>query len=164
MGGKAAELYEEDFYAWTQDQAAVLRAKFRGHNRLDVENLAEEVEGLGRAELNAVESYVEQIIAHLLKLDFSGLSEPRDHWRREIEAFRMSLRRRITPSIRRRIEDSLPELYRNAVWLAARRLGQTEPDFAERPPEVCPYSLGMIEGSEPPRFPDLAGHGGVGGP
>jgi hypothetical protein len=158
---KAAELYEKDFFAWTQKQAAVLRSKFRGDNRLDVEHLAEEVEGLGRAELNAVESYIEQIIAHLLKLDFSGLSEPRDHWRREIEAFRMSLRRRITPSIRRRIEDSLPELYGNAVWLAGRRLAQTEPDFAERPPKVCPYSLGMIEGSEPPRFPDLADHSDI---
>jgi hypothetical protein len=44
MATKAAELYDEDFYAWTQQQAKALRTHFKGDNRLDVEHLAEEVE------------------------------------------------------------------------------------------------------------------------
>ena len=48
MATKPAQLYDIDFYAWTQEQAAALREHFRGDNRLDVEHLAEEVEDLGR--------------------------------------------------------------------------------------------------------------------
>jgi Domain of unknown function DUF29 len=48
----AADLYEQDFYAWTQQQAEALRTHFAGYNRLDVEHLAEEVEGLGKSELH----------------------------------------------------------------------------------------------------------------
>ena len=75
MATKAAELYDEDFYAWTQQQAQALRTHFKGDNRLDVEHLAEEVEDLGKSELHAVESFIEHIIAHLLKLDYSGQVE-----------------------------------------------------------------------------------------
>ena len=81
MATKPAELYDEDFYAWTQQQAEALRTHFQGDNRLDVEHLAEEVEDLGKSQLQAVESYVQQIIAHLLKLDYSGFELPRRHWR-----------------------------------------------------------------------------------
>ena len=58
MATKPAELYDEDFYAWTQAQAKALRTHFRGDNRLDVEHLAEEIEDLGSSELQAVESFV----------------------------------------------------------------------------------------------------------
>jgi hypothetical protein len=81
----ASKLYDEDFYAWTQEQAAALRA-LRGDNRLDIEHLAEEIEDLGKSDLYAVESYVQQIMAHLLKLDYSGFDLSRRHWRAEIVA------------------------------------------------------------------------------
>ncbi len=113
MATKAADLYDEDFYAWTQQQAEVLRTHFQGDNRLDVEHLAEEVEDLGKSELHAVESYVENIIAHLLKLDYSGRLECRG-----ITGEPRSLRsgaasqRKITPRIRQQVEAELEELYR----------------------------------------------------
>ena len=97
MASKAAHLYDEDFYAWTQQQAEALRTHFKGDNRIDVEHLAEEVEDLGKSELHAVESYIEQIIAHLLKLDYSSQAAPRPHWRAEVVNFRHSAARRITP-------------------------------------------------------------------
>ena len=93
MATKPAELYDEDFYAWTQQQAQALRTHFQGDNRLDVEHLAEEVEDLGKSELQAVESFVEQIIAHLLEARLFGLGRvPRPHWRAEIVNFRQSMR------------------------------------------------------------------------
>jgi hypothetical protein len=101
MATKQAELYDEDFYAWTQAQAKALRTHFRGDNRLDVEHLAEEVEDLGSSELQAIESFVEQIIAQLLKLDYSGQDAPRPHWRAEVLNFRRSAGRKISPTIRR---------------------------------------------------------------
>ena len=101
---KAAELYDEDFYAWTEQQAKALRTHFEGDNRIDAEHLAEEVEDLGKSELHAVESYIENVIEHLLKLDYSGWTEARAHWRAEVDAFRGSIERKITPRIRRQVE------------------------------------------------------------
>lgn len=58
-------LYETDFYAWTQQQAAYLRqGKFE---LLDLENLSEEIESLGRQEKRELRSHLEVLLAHLLK-------------------------------------------------------------------------------------------------
>jgi Domain of unknown function DUF29 len=144
MPSEAAELYDEDFYAWTQQQAKALRTHFKGDNRIDVEHLAEEVEDLGRSELHAVESFVEQIIAHLLKLDYSGQAAPRPHWRAEILNFRQNVARKITPSIRRAVEHKLDELYRGGRQIAAAGTLAHEPDLIRRLPEGCPYDWDSI--------------------
>ena len=148
MATQPAELYDQDFYAWTQQQAETLRTHFQGDNRLDVEHLAEEVEGLGASELHAVESYVENIMNHLLKLDHSGLDWPRNHWRREILAFRKSLRRRLTPSLKRKVSESLDELYINARETAASDLLESEPGIRRRLPTTNPYDWQAIEHHE----------------
>ncbi len=62
-------LYDEDFYAWTQEQAELLRRGPAGANRLDAELVAEEIEDLGRSELHAAQSLCEHVIEHLLKLE-----------------------------------------------------------------------------------------------
>ncbi len=144
MATKAAELYDEDFYAWTQEQARVLRTHFQGDNRLDVEHLAEEVEDLGTSELHAIESFVENVIEHLLKLDYSGWVGGRNHWRAEVDAFRASIERRITPLIRQQVETELDALYERARRAAGRSLHQREPDFVRRLPKRCPYDWDTI--------------------
>lgn len=75
------DLYERDFFAWTQDQAARLRAL--RPNGLDVENLAEEVETLGRSERRAVVSLMRRIVHHLLKLEMLAWGSAREHWQRK---------------------------------------------------------------------------------
>jgi len=143
MATKAADLYDEDFYAWTQQQAEALRTHFKGDNRLDVEHLAEEVEDLGKSDLQAVESYVQQIMSHLLKLDYSGFDLPRQHWRSEVVAFRASMERMMSPSIARKVKQALPELYGGARSVAAASL-DAEPDLGRRLPKTCPYDWGAI--------------------
>jgi Domain of unknown function DUF29 len=144
MATKAADLYEQDFYAWTQQQADALRTHFKGDDRLDVEHLAEEVEDLGTSELHAIESFVVQIIAHLLKLDYSSHAAPRPHWRAEILNFRQSIVRKITPSIRRAVERELEELYRSGRQVAAAGALVHEPDLIRRLPKRCPYDWDTI--------------------
>lgn len=75
---KPTALYEEDFYAWTKNQAAALRrlAAQRWNGPLDLANLAEEVEDLGKTERNAVRSRLRRIIEHGLKLEHSPAPEP----------------------------------------------------------------------------------------
>jgi hypothetical protein len=144
MATKAAELYDQDFYAWTQQQAEALRTHFQGDNRLDVEHLAEEVEDLGKSDLHAVESFIEQIIAHLLKLDYSGQDSSRAHWRAEVLNFRKSAHRKMTPSMRRRIQRKLDVLYRNGRQTAAAGTLVHEPDLLRRLPRTCPYDWDTI--------------------
>lgn len=144
MATKVEALYDEDFYAWTQQQAAALRAHFRGDNRLDVEHLAEEVEDLGKSELQAVESFVEQIIAHLLKLDYSGQGDPRAHWRAEVVNFRRNVDRKISPAIRRSVEGNIEERYERGRELAAIGAAIHEPDMIRRLPKACPYGWDAI--------------------
>jgi hypothetical protein len=61
-------LYQSDYYAWTRQQAAELRklAAARANTTLDLENLAEEVDSLGRSDLATVRSQLRRIIEHLL--------------------------------------------------------------------------------------------------
>jgi hypothetical protein len=144
MATKLRELYDVDFYAWTQQQAEVLRTHFKGDNRLDVEHLAEEIEDLGGSELQAVESFVEQIIAHLLKLDYSAQTDPRAHWRAEVLNFRRSVERKISPTIRRKVEADLEGSYRRAREIAALGAMVHEPDLIRRLPRTCPYDWDAV--------------------
>jgi hypothetical protein len=144
----ASKLYDEDFYAWTQEQAAALRA-LRGDNRLDVEHLAEEIEDLGKSDLQAVESFVEQIIADLLKVDYSGQDNPRQHWRAEVLNFRNSVvpqDHAVDPAEDRgQPRQAVPDkLYLNGRQTAALGALVHEPDLIRRLPKGCPYDWDAI--------------------
>src|ERR1700716_491843 len=69
--------YEEDFYAWTQYQAKVLRTLRTRDNRFDREHVAEEIEDWSKSERDAVESEITSVIEHLLKLAHSPAERPR---------------------------------------------------------------------------------------
>jgi Domain of unknown function DUF29 len=141
MATKPAELYDQDFYAWTQEQAAALRAQFWSDNRLDAEHLAEEIEDLGKSDLYAVESFIEQIIAHLLKLDYPVQDDPRAHWRAEILNFRRNAERRISPTIRCKVEADLEERYARAR-ARSRRGHRARAGFDPRPAQDLSLRLG----------------------
>ncbi|BAC91519.1 DUF29 domain-containing protein, partial [Gloeobacter violaceus] len=85
--------YRSDFHAWTVEQAAALKA--RQWDRLDIENLAEEIEALGRAERRELESRLAVLIAHLLKWQFQ--SERRSNsWQATIDEQRDQIARLLT--------------------------------------------------------------------
>lgn len=153
---KAAALYERDFYLWTRDQAAAIRdGRWRD---LDVPNLAEEVEDLGRAQRNAVRSRARIAIEHLLKLQFSPAKEPRHGWRRTVRTQRQGMRDRLTPTIRNEIESELASLYDDARANAIDALlSFGENAAAEALPEDCPYTLEQILGDWLPEEPERAG-------
>jgi hypothetical protein len=149
-------LYDDDFYAWTQEQAELLRRGSAAANQLDTELLAEEIEDLGRSELHACQSLCEHIVEHLLKLEYSGLAEAARHWRQEIVEWRIQLRRKQTRSIIAKLD--LADRYRSALRLL-RDLEHDVPGLIGRLPAECPYPLDQILGSgdedwfPAPRFP-----------
>jgi len=147
----ADSLYEEDFYAWTEQQADLLRRLTPGSNNFDAEHVAEEIEDSGRSELRAAQSLLEHIIARFLKLEFSGLDEPSDHWRDEIVEWRLQLDKTLTRSIEARLD--LAARYRAALRLI-RRLERDVPGLTSRLPPTCPYTLDQIvSGAEEDWFP-----------
>jgi Domain of unknown function DUF29 len=136
--------YDEDFYAWTQEQAELLRRVQPGDNRLDAELIAEEIEDLGKSELHTCQSLCEHVIEHLLKLEYSGLDDPADHWRREITEWRVQLQRKLSRSIIAKLD--LPDRYCTALRLL-RYLERDMPGLMARVPAECPYSLEQLLGS-----------------
>lgn len=102
----APSLYRDDYYAWTQDQAAKLRSwpEHLRPNGIDAGTLAEEVEDLGRSVEDAVESTLEQLVIHLLNLELHPDPQPRNHRANEVDAFRARLERlfRRNPALKAR--------------------------------------------------------------
>jgi hypothetical protein len=137
--------YEDDFYAWTQYQAEVLRSMPASDNRFDREHVAEEIEDLGKSERDAVRSQIRRIIEHLLKLANSPAEQPRFDWMETIVDARQTLFDKLTPTLRREVEAVLDKLYADAVRRAAlglRSFGEQE--AAEHLPATCPYSWDEI--------------------
>jgi hypothetical protein len=146
MGGST--LYDDDILLWSEQQAAAIRRLRDGPRRvpndLDIENVAEEIESVGRSELAAVESHIELILVHLLKLLAAPESEPARHWRGELASFHSGLRRRFAPSMRSRID-------MGALWSDARAQIEIGGDAAEQAliaelPGDCPLGLDDLLG------------------
>lgn len=79
---RAEQLYDEDFFAWTQLQAKELRrfARTRPNIALDVRHIAEKIADLGKERRDALRSWTRRIIEHLLLLQHSPAAQPRRGW------------------------------------------------------------------------------------
>lgn len=143
------DLYEADFYAWTQAQAALIARLGRSGRlpeALDWPRLAEEVGDLGKSDLRGAESLVRNIIVHLALLQAAQRQEPMRHWRAEVLAFRQDLRARLTPSIRRKLMDTLEMLHQDGLALAEAKLAAHEPE-AQPPSSALRWTLEDILGA-----------------
>ena len=144
MASRPQQLYDDDFYAWTRDQAQALRrmAEQRWNGPLDLEHLAEEVEDLGSEQRNAVRSQLERVIEHLLKLEHSPAAAPRPGWMNSVDDARARIEDALTPTIRRDAQAMLTRLFNRARRRVARDLiSQGERDAAQALPGTCPYAF-----------------------
>jgi Domain of unknown function DUF29 len=141
----AKDLYQDDLYAWAQDQAALLRAgRF---DALDLEHLIEEVEDWAGSMKSAVRSRATTVMEHLLKLQHSSAQNPRLAWRQTIRTQRTRLLNDLTPSLQRHLADGLADLYDRARHDAEGSLrDHGEEDAADALPKACPYTLDQITG------------------
>ncbi|MDD9909875.1 MAG: DUF29 domain-containing protein [Ahrensia sp.] len=124
--------YEDDFFAWTQDQAAKLRA--RAHNEIDWENAAEELESVGTSERGEIRSRLGQLVLHLLKWEHQP--ERRGHsWQSSISEQRVHIQGKIedSPSLKSHPAASLEWAWNWARRRAARETGLPLETFPETP-------------------------------
>lgn len=134
-------LYEQDFYQWTQEQAALLKA--RALSQLDVENLIEEIETMGRSEKRELVSRLAVLLAHLLKWDFQPERRGKS-WLNTIKIQRIDLQDVLndSPGLKNELQKSILTAYRKAILLASDETGLPETAF----PETSPYSIEQIMG------------------
>ncbi|MFP5512302.1 MAG: DUF29 domain-containing protein [Alphaproteobacteria bacterium] len=137
--------YDTDFLAWTEEQARLLReaSRERINTPIDWENVAEEIESMGRSELRAVESALVRVIEHLLKLEYSPAPDPRGNWRRTVREQRDQVIDGLedSPSLRGKVD--LAKAYRRGRDYATEGLEQDRLP-SDLLPTDCPYSLEQL--------------------
>jgi hypothetical protein len=131
--------YEHDFYSWLMEQARLVREGRWG--AVDRENLAEEIESLGREQFNKLESALRVVLLHILKWDHQPALRSRS-WVLSIQAQRLEIEDVLSdnPGLKPRISEALARAYRKARLEAAKETGLDEAAFAD----ACPYSFDVI--------------------
>lgn len=141
------DLYQTDFFAWTQQQAALLRE--RRWEDLDLENLIDEVQSVGRSDKREIESRLEVLLAHMLKWQYQP-GRRGSSWTSTI----LEQRRRLegllsdSPSLTMFAAEGVAEMYLAARLLAAKETGIAFGLF----PEECPFTPEQV--LDPEFFPE----------
>jgi hypothetical protein len=147
--GRVEQLYEDDFFAWTQLQARELRrfARTRPNLPLDLAHIAEEIADLGTEQRSRLRSWTRRIVEHLLLLEHSPAREPRRGWIVEIVNFRREISDHLTGTLHRDLKRQLPRLYDEVrIDLPKKLAAYGEAHIAARFPERCPYTLAQVLG------------------
>ncbi|WP_257292792.1 DUF29 domain-containing protein [Endozoicomonas sp. ONNA1] len=137
-------LYERDFYSWTCQQAELLK---EGRlNELDIENLLEEVEAMGRSEYRTLKNCLKELLLHLLKWhmqsskkdDLHDMDEWYRSWRVSIKKQRREVKHELdeNPGLQNKLDKILATAYKQARETAADDMDCRIEDF----PTECPWS------------------------
>jgi hypothetical protein len=134
-----ASEYDQDFYAWTVQQAKLLRAGEL--SRLDTANLAEEIESLGRQDRRDIARRLEQLVIELLKWRVQAGARC-GNWQSEILRQRFDIGQIIedSPSLRQFATERLSQAYSDARERVIEELGLLRAEF----PAECPFTLDRV--------------------
>ncbi|EDL8063690.1 DUF29 domain-containing protein [Salmonella enterica] len=128
--------YDADFYGWTQEQAELLRSGQL--DALDLANLVEEIEAMGRSEKRELQSRLVKLFAHLLKWRYQearrGMS-----WQLTIKGQRLNIEECLddNPSLKSKLPEIMAKAYEHARLEAAKETGMKLSTF----PELCPWEF-----------------------
>ena len=136
---QTVDLYDVDFFEWTQRTADQLRA--RRLAAVDVERVAAEIEDMGKRDLRELNSRMDVLLAHLLKAKLQPRRRSRS-WRATIVSQRQEIEATLkdSPSLRRRLASARKGNYERAVARAAAETGLRDNAF----PPNCPFSIEEI--------------------
>ena len=140
-----SKFYDQDFAAWTQTTAALIRAG--QWDDLDREALAEEIESVGKHQQQALESHLEVVLTHLLTWGYGPtLPDVRRGWRLTIREQRRRLARLLhhNPSLRPTVPAVVTESYPHARLMALDATEESSTTF----PETCPWTPAQVLDAE----------------
>jgi len=137
MEGSAS--YDSDFYAWAYQQSALLRSGNLA--AIDVENIAEEIESMGRSEKRELVNRLVVLLTHLLKWQFQPERRGAS-WRTIISVQRVAITNhmRDNPSLKSRLPDVITDAYRMVLLVVIGESGLPKETF----PGTCPWSFTEI--------------------
>jgi hypothetical protein len=137
-----ASLYETDMYAWAMRNAQLLREHCI--DELDFEHLAEEIESVGASEKRELQSRLEVLIAHLLKLNYLNvlLAQNERGWKLTVREQRRRIAECLSdsPSLQAHLAACAERAYSYAVDSIVRQIGVDESIL----PDSCPYALEQL--------------------
>ena len=136
---KATSLYDQDIYAWSLEQARLLRTGRL--DAIDAEIIAEEILDVGRNEYDKLESALTVLLMHMLKWDHQPERRSRS-WVNTIAEQRNRTARQLrdNPSLKARIDEAVREAYDAARLRASSETGFDPEQF----PAACPYAWDTI--------------------
>jgi predicted DNA-binding ribbon-helix-helix protein len=134
-----ANLYEQDYYSWLKQTALSLRK--RAFDQLDMENLIEEIEDMGRNEKRAFESNLRVVLLHLLKWKYQP-QQRSGSWRGSIAEHRIRIRKALqdSPSLKNYLSEAFAETYQDAIRIASQETGLEPETF----PTSCEWALQQV--------------------
>jgi hypothetical protein len=146
---------EKDFYAWLLDQSHAIRE--RRLEWLDLENIAEELEGMARKERHALTSHLRVMMIHLLKWAYQSSRRDRylSSWRASILDSRQEIQDALedSPSLgnEQNLTGFMQKAYRRARVLAAAEMGLSDRERDRLFPKECPWTFAqfMADGFPP---------------
>jgi hypothetical protein len=143
MGAKLKDEYEKDFYAWTLHNAELMRAGKL--SEIDVENVAEEIESMGRSDKRELINRLAVLIAHLLKWRYQP-NRQSSSWKITIKRQRIDVTSLLTesPSLKHELDLKLTQAYTKAKLLALEDTGLDEKIL----PTKCPFTLDQCLNSD----------------
>jgi hypothetical protein len=136
-------LYDQDFYAWANQQAELLRNG--RYSEADMAHIAEEIESMGKTEKRELVSRLTVLLLHLLKWQFQPTH--RGHsWRNSIRIQRREVTAHMedNPSLKALLTQSIKQAYGTAVIAAEEETGLSEAAF----PSICPWSFEQMMDAE----------------
>ena len=133
------KLYKSDYLAWYE--MTLEQIKNDQLNDLDLDSLSEVLENLVRDTKRSGESYLRQIIIHLLLIEYwEAESINRRHWAAEIVNFLNELETDMTRNLRKHLNEEKENNYQKAIKYVIAKTGLKKNTF----PEQCPYTLEQL--------------------
>lgn len=129
--------YDQDLYTWAQEQAALLRA--RKFDQIDLEHIIEEIEDMSKSEKRALESFLENLLMHLLKWQYQPHYIGKRGWALTIKEQRKRLRWHLddNPGLKSKLPEAIERAYDLAKSGAEKETGLPALTF----PETCPWTF-----------------------
>jgi len=139
MNTTSTRLYERDFYGWIQNQADMLRSG--NFASLDLENLIEEIEDMGKRQKQELRSRLSVLFAHLLKWQYQPTLQS-NSWVATIKVQRFEIMEHLdeNPSLKHDLDETIIKAWRRALMMAETETGILASKF----PACCPWTFEQV--------------------